>query len=112
MPPAIARLVMDQASRSPRSVVGRSDGTRWLFPGNLAGKAIGATPLARRLATHGIGVRAAKNTAVLSLAADLPAPVLSQILGVHINTAVYWVKYVKRDWASYVESRRHTAPRE
>ncbi len=112
MPPAIARLVMDQASRSPRSVVGRSDGTRWLFPGNLAGKAIGATPLARRLATHGIGVRAAKNTAVLSLASDLPAPVLSQILGVHINTAVHWVKYVKRDWASYVESRRHTAPRE
>lgn len=84
----------------------------WLFPGNLAGKAIGATPLAQRLTNHGIGVRAAKNTAVLSLASDLPAPVLSQILGVHINTAVHWVKYVKRDWASYVESRRHTARRE
>ena len=54
---------------------------------------------------HGVDVRAAKNTAVMALAADLPASVLSQIIGVHINTAVDWVRLAKRDWTDFIAER-------
>jgi hypothetical protein len=40
-----------------------------------------------------------------ALAADLPAAVLADLLGMHINTAVRWVKYVGRDWAGYIAAR-------
>ncbi|WP_406358536.1 hypothetical protein [Streptomyces sp. NBC_00658] len=62
-------------------------------------------PLTRRLSTHGISVRPAKNTEVLALAVELPASILSDVLGMHIVTAVDWVKYVKRDWTGYIEAK-------
>ncbi|MEV8030649.1 hypothetical protein [Streptomyces sp. NPDC086182] len=106
MPPAVAQLVVAQADREPRPLVERPHPTRsWLFPGNLAGRPTGATPLANRLISHGIAVRRAKNSAELALASDLPASILSEILGVHINTAVDWVRFVKRDWAAFIEAR-------
>jgi hypothetical protein len=40
-----------------------------------------------------------------SLAGDLPASVLADLLGIHITTAVRWSKLVKRDWASYLAVR-------
>jgi hypothetical protein len=40
-----------------------------------------------------------------ALAADLPAAVLADLLGMHINTAVRWVKYVGPDWADYIAAR-------
>ena len=56
-----------------------------------------------------VEVRAARNTAVLSLAQDLPAPVVSELLDLHIGTAVYWGKRGGRDWTSYLEARRSGA---
>jgi hypothetical protein len=29
----------------------------------------------------------------------------TDLLGMHINTAVRWVKYVGRDWADYIAAR-------
>ncbi|MFJ6843200.1 hypothetical protein ACIQRE_11075 [Streptomyces griseoluteus] len=48
---------------------------------------------------------ASRNTALMALASDLPAPILSEMLGIHINTAVEWVGHVKRDWAAYLAAR-------
>jgi hypothetical protein len=56
-----------------------------------------------RLTAHGIDIRSARSTAVLALAGDLSSPILSQILGIHINTAGDWGKYVKRDWTCYID---------
>ena len=42
---------------------------------------------------------------LINLAADLPAAVLADLLGMHINTAVRWVKRARRDWASYLGAR-------
>jgi hypothetical protein len=41
----------------------------------------------------------------MDLAADLPAPILADLTGMHINTAVAWTKYAKRDWGDYVAAR-------
>lgn len=63
---------------------------------------MGAARPSQRILRHGVDVRAARDTALSTLASNLPAPILSQILGRHINTAVDWVKYAKRDWTTYV----------
>ncbi|MFI0448492.1 hypothetical protein [Actinomadura sp. 6N118] len=107
MPPALDRLVTAQTQATAPSIVGQATPgpEPWLFPGRLAGKPIRPERLSKRLAAHGIDTRAARNTAVLTLASDLPAPILSKVLGVHINTAVDWVRYASRDWAHYLAAR-------
>lgn len=62
--------------------------------------------LAKQLNALGIRVRSARNSALCSLAGDLPAPVVAELLGVHITTAVRWGRLVKRDWAAYLAARR------
>jgi hypothetical protein len=51
-----------------------------------------------------------RSAALIDLAADLPAAVLADLLGVHINTAVRWVRRSKRDWASYLAARGEALP--
>jgi hypothetical protein len=46
-----------------------------------------AGTLSRRLLDHGIDAGSTRNTALLTLAADLPAPVLADLLGLHVDTA-------------------------
>ncbi|HZD02452.1 MAG TPA: hypothetical protein VFA46_20365 [Actinomycetes bacterium] len=38
-------------------------------------------------------------------AADLPATILADLLGMHVHTAVRWVTYARRDWADYLAAR-------
>ncbi len=108
LPPALARLLNEQMEKATsRSLVGRVTprAVSWIFPGALAGRPIEGPKLSGRLLRHGIDVRASCNTALMALASDLPAPILSEMLGIHINTAVEWVGHVKRDWAVYLAAR-------
>jgi hypothetical protein len=68
-----------------------------------------ANSLVRQLNSHKILARASRNGALISLASDLPAPVLADLLGLHINTAVRWVQRSRRDWTSYIAARAHEA---
>jgi len=63
--------------------------------------------LSNRLNNHGVLPRAGRNTALITLAADLPAPIVADLLGLQIDTAVRWTKYAKRDWHSYLAERKH-----
>jgi hypothetical protein len=76
-----------------------------LFPGRPASHPISTEPFRKRLALHGIQARLARNAALTEFAADLPAPVLAELLGLHIGTAVTWTKTLKRDWSAYLEAR-------
>ncbi|MFF2902276.1 hypothetical protein [Streptomyces sp. NPDC057966] len=51
---------------------------------------------------HGIPVRAARNSALAALAADLPSPILADLTGMHRHTAIRWVTCARRDWAEYL----------
>jgi hypothetical protein len=53
-------------------------------------------------------VRGGRNTALISLAGDLPAPVLAGLLGLSITTGVRWTRYAKRDWENCLADRRAT----
>ncbi|MEV6907068.1 hypothetical protein [Amycolatopsis sp. NPDC051071] len=76
-----------------------------LFPGRPASHPISTEPFRKRLARHGIQARPARNAALTEFAADLPAPVLAELLGLHIGTTVAWTKTLKRDWMAYLEAR-------
>lgn len=76
-----------------------------LFPGRPASHPISTEPLRKHLARHGIPARAARNTALAEFAADLSAPVLADLLGLHITTAVTWTKTLQRDWTVYLQAR-------
>ncbi len=41
----------------------------------------------------------------MALAAELPAAIIADLLGMHINTAIRWVDYAGHDWADYLAAR-------
>jgi hypothetical protein len=109
LPPRLANLLHDLATKPEpqRRLAVHADrrAAQWLFPGLVPGQPIANHALTTRLARHDINVRIARNGALAALAADLPAAVLADLLGMHINTAVRWVNYVGRDWADYIAAR-------
>jgi hypothetical protein len=93
VPPPLDKLLLQQVSnRRGHGAVGHSTGTdnHWLFPGVRPGRPLSAYQLMRRLQTLGIAVRASRNTALVHLAAELPTPVISQLLGMSLDTAERW----------------------
>jgi hypothetical protein len=107
LPPILAQLIQElRAAATPAAVLGGRGGpTTWLFPGQVPGRHLTVNGLVRRLNDHGIRARASRNAALINLAADLPAAVLADLLGMHINTAVLWAHRARRDWASYLAAR-------
>lgn len=63
------------------------------------------TSLSHRLARLGINSRADCNTALLQLAAELPVPVLADLIGLHIVTADRWAQAASAGWTTYAAIR-------
>ena len=96
-----------QAAAYRHSIVGSKPArSPWLFPGGAPGHHARASWISEQLNCDlGLSLRRARNTALCTLAEDLPASVLADLLGIHITTATRWTKLVKRDWAQYVSER-------
>jgi hypothetical protein len=75
---------------------------RWGSPLSPGPRAQDAFPL--------LPTRPSWNTALLALAADLPASVLSDTLGVSISAALQWTRRAARDWNTYLTSRSDQTP--
>jgi hypothetical protein len=106
LPPRLADLLNRLAAGPPTPFVNLANRAhrRWLFPGLVPGRPTGAG-LGKRLQLHDIDARTARNGALIALAADLPAPVLAQMLGMHTVTAVRWADLAQKDWTSYLAAR-------
>lgn len=85
----------------------RAGDTRWLFPGRLPGRPIVTETVRGALVSHGIHPRASRSAALFSLAGQIPAPVLADLVGIADTTAVQWAKLAARDWSNYVARRPH-----
>lgn len=92
------------------SALGRRDDHPWLFPGRAGGQPISSRQLMRKLTALGIQARPARNTTLMELSAELPAVVLSRLLGLHISAAEKWTKETASTRAAYAAelSRRKT----
>ncbi|MEV8597336.1 hypothetical protein [Streptomyces sp. NPDC052012] len=112
LPPPLDSLVLELVQqRYGYSTLGRSEDHPWLFPGTAGGQPISSRQLMRKLTALGIKARPARNTTLMDLSAELPAVVLSRLLGLHINRAERWTKEVRSARADYAAalSRRSSA---
>lgn len=76
-------------TRKGRAVLGHTDDHPWLFSGG-PGQPIRPETLGNRLRAVGVPPRLSRNTALMDLAADLPAPVLHRLLGASVRRATSW----------------------
>jgi hypothetical protein len=107
LPPRLAAVLGELAAQPPPRlmIASRPDAPRWLFPGRIPGQILDLHSLNNQLNRHGISARPARNGALAALASDLPAAVLADFLGIHVNTAVRWVTYARQDWTTYLAAR-------
>jgi len=99
--PLATLMTAHVAAGRPHHIGIGSRPSTWLFPGHLPGRPITAHRLGQRLGVVGIDARAARRAAQQQLAAEVPAVVLAEMLGVAITTAVHWVHAAGGDWANY-----------
>ncbi|MDQ2814804.1 MAG: hypothetical protein M3Z75_23865, partial [Actinomycetota bacterium] len=89
------------ADGKPYTGIGSPPSSKWLFPGLLPGRPITPARLADRLRALAIPVQAGRRAALIDLAAQMPAAVLADLLGLHPTTAVKWMHQARADWARY-----------
>jgi hypothetical protein len=94
----ITRLADHRTAPGHGLLSGHSD---WLLPGRWPGTALTPDALGRRLRAIGISPRQARSTALLTLAAEVPAAILAKMLGIHVKGAVQWQKISAGDWTAY-----------
>lgn len=103
VPPPLATHIttLIATGRTQHVGIGATTPSPWLFPGHLPGRPITPNRLGQRLGIFGIDARAARRAAQQQLAAQVPAVVLAEMLGVSIGTAVDWTHAAGGDWANY-----------
>lgn len=69
--------------------------------GGRGGDGITPATLGERLRALGIYAQAGRRAALLDLAAQLPAAVLADLLGLHQTTAAKWMHQAAGDWSRY-----------
>ncbi|WP_328439667.1 hypothetical protein [Nocardia puris] len=82
----------------------------WLFPGRTPGKHLVTENIRNELVTHGIAPHHARHAALFHLAAEIPTPVLAELLGLSPSTASRWADLAARTWGQYTAMRRTTHP--
>ncbi|MFJ1936876.1 hypothetical protein ACIOGZ_29985 [Kitasatospora sp. NPDC088160] len=55
-----------------------------------------------RLKQHGLPTIAARNTAMFSMAGELPPIILSDLFGLHRNTVTQWAALAQDSWSGYL----------
>ncbi len=102
LPDPLAALVRQLVTiRHGHATLGDQGRSRWLFPGGRPNQPISADHLAERLRQRDLYSGPARSAALFSLAAELPAALLAQLLGVHIKVAVAWQRASNGDWSTY-----------
>jgi hypothetical protein len=109
LPQPLDQLVCEQLTRRGQaSYVSRPD--YWLFPGGIPGKHLVTENIRTQLAERGIQPRASRNAAMFQLAAEIPTPILADILGLGATTATSWAALASRDWSQYTAQRANLTP--
>ena len=111
IPKPLAGFIRDQLAAPRRHhSLGAPPDMRWLFPGHLPGRPITAARLGERLGKLGIDGQAARRAALLQLGAQVPAAVLSDLLGITTATAAGWAHAAGGDWSRYAAALAQTRP--
>ncbi|TDE02800.1 hypothetical protein [Jiangella asiatica] len=58
-----------------------------------------------QLVARGIKTHDSRKAALFQLAAEVPTPILADLLGIHTTPAVAWATLAARDWSGYLAER-------
>lgn len=105
MPDPLGEFLRQLPWRRQIGIAGKLTQSDWLFPGRQAGRHQHPDYLRIRLARIGIECIPARNAALIHLAAEVPAAVLADILGLHPSTATRWVELAGAKWTGYAADR-------
>lgn len=104
MPAPLNALIAEHLGQRGMSLHG-SRGTGWLFPGGSPGQHLNTENIRARLVAIGMKPYEGRKAALFQLAADMPAPVLGELIGISNNNAADWARLAARDWRSYIADR-------
>lgn len=106
LPPVIGALMTDVIqSRRGRAATMPTATSRWVFPGGLPGRPIDSGTLQLRLQAIGIRSMATRTSALLDLAAEVPASILADLVGLHPATASRWTRAAGGYWTTYTTTK-------
>lgn len=104
LPPGVDTLVRQHVHAIDRHP--GQQGSAWLFPGRNPARPVNQGGLGMRMKGVGVFPQASRTTAIMQLAAELPAAVLAGFLGIHAETAVVWNRLSAGSWSTYPALRR------
>ena len=106
LPPTVATLVNELVETAITHPLAIKTSSPFLFPSpTVPGTARHARPVGVAMTDFDIPVRISRNSALRILTEDLPAPVVADLLGLHIHAVSRWADYARRDWAHYLDAR-------
>lgn len=109
LPPKLARLIEQQATQPGHASTLRQpadEEARFLLPGRPPSRPRSAYSIHALMSEYGLPVLSARNTAMIEAVADLPPIVVSDLFGIHPNTAHAWAQYAQDSWADYLAARQ------
>jgi hypothetical protein len=95
-------LANHMASRPNLGATAGVAATPWLFPSSRPGRHLAPNFIMSRLRDLGINLLAARNTAMQSLVAEAPPPLVAELLGYSYNTTQRHAQIAAQPWARYV----------
>lgn len=111
MPEPLGQIIREHLQRRGQaSYASRDNG--WLFPGGIPGRPLVTENVRAQLVARGIKPYDNRKAALLQLAAEVPTPLLADMLGIDENTAVRWAALAGRSWNGYIAQRAPTPPLE
>jgi hypothetical protein len=81
---------------------GGGAGTPWLFPSTFPGKHLEAQHVMKRLRALGVNLLGARNSAIQNLVAEIPPPLVAELLGYSYQVAHRHAEVAARPWSRYV----------
>jgi hypothetical protein len=104
MPAVVDQLIAEYVQQRGQSLYASRD-NGWLFPGGKPGGHLNTENIRAQLVALGIKPHEARKAALFQLAAEMPAPVLAELLGITDTNAANWAQLAARDWTGYVAAR-------
>ena len=74
----------------------------WLFPSTYPGKHLEAQNMMKRLRALGVNLLGARNSAIQNLVAEVPPPLVAELLGYSYQVALRHAEVAAQPWARYV----------
>jgi hypothetical protein len=103
VPEPFAGVLNDHLRNRPNlRTAGGTSANPWLFPGHRAGKHLEHHTMMLKLRTLGINLLGARNSALQNLVAEIPPPVVAELLGYSHNCTQRHAQSAAQPWSRYV----------